>query len=129
MFIKKNYFIILFSIVFFHLVGVFFLYQPFPNYDIFMHVGTGLVLSIIIHDLLKEFIKPRILKYFLVVCVLVFLGVIWELGEYVWDQTISTYFNQTVLQLSIRDTMGDLLMNMMGSLVFVLIHFYKKLDK
>lgn len=126
MFIKKSYLIIFFSIIFFHLVGVFFLYQPIPSYDIFMHIGTGLVLSFIIHDVLKEFIKPIIFKYFLVICVLVFLGVIWELGEYVWDQTISTYFQKTFLQISIRDTMGDLLMNMIGSLIFVLINFGRR---
>lgn len=126
MFIKKNYLIILFSIGFFHLLGVFFLYKLFPNYDIFMHVGTGFILSFIINDILKEFIKPKILKYFLVICVLVFLGVVWELGEYVWDQTISTYFQKTFLQISIRDTMGDLLMNMIGSLIFVLINFGRR---
>lgn len=126
MFIKKNYFIIFSSIIFFHLMGAFFLYQPFPNYDVFMHVGTGFALSFIIYDFLKGYIINNKLLYFLVICVLVFWGVIWELGEYIWDQTISTYFNRTFLQLSIRDTMGDLLMNMIGSLAFVSIHFYKK---
>lgn len=129
MFRKKIYLIIFFSIVFFHLLGVFFLYQPVPNYDIFMHVGTGFVLSYIVYDLLKEKIKSDFLTYFLVICVLIFFGVIWEFGEYVWDQTISQYYNLSLLQLSNKDTMGDLLMDFVGAFLFTLTATYKNLTK
>ncbi len=125
--IKKSYLLIFFSIIFFHLVGVFFLYKTFPNYDIFMHVGTGLVLSFIIYDKLQKYIEPTILKYFLVMCVLIFLGVIWELGEYVWDQTISTYYNFSFLQLSLKDTLGDLLMDIIGSALFIFVIAFRNL--
>ncbi len=125
----KKYFLILFTIACFHALGVFFLYDIFPNYDIFMHGGTGIALSYILADHWGRQINQRSIRYVFIFSVLVCLGVIWELGEYVWDQTISTSFNLTFLQLSLRDTMGDLALDMAGSLIFLLYYHQHRLDK
>jgi len=125
--IKTKHYYILVGIAWFHLLGVIFLYQIFPNYDIIMHVGTGAFLSYIIYDILGYLISQRQARYFFVFCVLCFLGVIWELGEFVWDQTISTFFHLNFLQISIKDTMGDLLMDMIGAGGFIIVHSHNHL--
>ncbi len=125
----KKYFTILFAIAFFHLLGVFFLYDVFPNYDVLMHSGTGFLLSYILTDYWGKYLPQRYIRYVFIFSALVCLGVIWELGEYVWDQTISTYFNLNFLQLSLQDTMGDLALDMAGSLIFLFYNYKKKFDK
>lgn len=109
-----------------HLLGVFFLYDRWTYYDIGMHTGTGFILSYVLYQPARRYFSTVGQRYYVVFTSLVLLGVIWEFGEFTWDHTIGQWFGQSALQLSQTDTMKDLLMDMVGSGLFV--WWYRRRD-
>src|SRR3989338_4762594 len=98
------------------------LYGVFPWIDIPMHFLGGVAIAftmVHLYFLLCEYkpgIKlPALIFGFNIVAIVTFVAVGWELLEFAGDQLLGTR-----MQLSLPDTMGDLLLGMLGGLLGVL---------
>ena len=110
---------------------VFGLYGLFPNFDIPMHFSGGFVMGMLglaIHHQMSNSAHNRYHHLHHVLFVVGFtmlIAVAWEFHEYVIDETIGKWNGWTKTQLSLGDTMLDLLLGGVGSLVAFVI-FRKK---
>ena len=101
---------------------VFGLYGLFPNFDIPMHFGGGFVMGILgiaIHHQMASPSHNRLHHLHHVLFVLGFtmlIAVAWEFHEYIIDETIGKWNGWGKTQLSLGDTMLDLLLGGVGSL-------------
>ena len=74
-------------------------------------------------NLIKSWVKNLIV----IVGATILVGVLWEFGEYIANQTLIDYFYQK-FQLHVyfmgdlRDTVGDLAMDISGAIVFYFLH-------
>ena len=97
------------------MIAVFNIYTIFPAFDIPMHFLGGLsigVSAIILLNIFKSKITtPKWFLFLWIISLTVMIAVLWEFAEFTAD-----YFFQTQMQLSLADTMGDLLMGMLGGM-------------
>lgn len=92
----------------------------YPWLDIPFHLAGGLWVSLLFFFLFgnlfsNEFYSHRFEKVkvlIFAVCFAVFIGVLWEFGEFLLDQWFNFY-----LQQGVADTMKDLLNDIIGGLV------------
>ena len=101
-----------------HLVAMkFHLYWVFDWFDILMHGLGGIVVGFFMAAVLvkiKPFLKEHLsLLIFLILAGTVFIGLLWESLEFVLD----LYMRTTIHQPSVSDTILDLIMDGVGSLV------------
>jgi hypothetical protein len=89
-----------------------------------MHVAGGFVmamLGIAIHRAVASAhhtaFAPMWYHFLFVVGFAMLVGVAWEFYEYVFDQTVAVWFEIARAQLSLADTMKDLLMDGLGATV------------
>lgn len=99
--------------------GHFRVYITWPDYDIPVHFFGGVSMAITGYLLLKLCekykwieLKNKLIFLFLIVCYVTLTATLWEFYEFLMDHFFGT-FNQ----LSIADTMGDMLFGMVGSVV------------
>jgi len=98
------------------------LYGSIEWWDDIMHfVNTGLF-SILLYLLFNKKIKNQILLYSLIIGVMSWLQIIWEILEYV--TFIST--NNKEIITAYRDTIGDLALGQMGAIAMCLYFVYFK---
>lgn len=99
------------------------LYESFPNFDIPMHFSGGFVtgmLGLAIHHQMASPSHNRYHKLHHVLFVLGFtmlVAVAWEFHEYIIDETIGKWNGWPRSQLSLGDTMLDLFLGGVSSLV------------
>ncbi|MFA4887919.1 MAG: hypothetical protein WC595_06935 [Candidatus Nanoarchaeia archaeon] len=108
------------------------LYQTIVRFDEFMHFGGGITIAVSYFLLIKIAQKEKLIGemnmwiYFAFVISLVALtAVTWEFYEYILDVVLPSH----VRQPSIKDTMGDLLMGLLGGSLGFLIGKSKWLKK
>jgi len=106
-------------------------YNHFPFLDIPMHFLGGFsmgLLGIYIHHAMtdKHHIKghPDWYHILFVLGFVMLIGVAWEFHEYIIDNTAVFWWGWKSTQLSLSDTMGDLLMDAIGGVVAFFV--YKK---
>ncbi len=102
-------------------------YDKIPNIDIIMHFAGGASIALMFSFLLniaenKELISiPKSLRFLFVVSFVALIATFWEFLEFALDIAIN--FKS---QLSIADTMGDLLMGLLGAIAGYTIAKYIK---
>jgi hypothetical protein len=97
-------------------------YYHFWWWDLVLHTGAGFLLGIIGFvalfllnqtDRLPQGIKPGFICFFAVTFA-VFLGVVWEIFEYLMDQ-VAPYLNMQSAETGVDDTMHDLIVDLLGA--------------
>lgn len=104
------------------------IYNVFSNFDIFMHITGGIVSAwsvYLLYNIGKEYFKfkisPKILLCIFIVCAVGLIGIGWEVYEHVHDM-----FSPVIYQMSIGDTIWDLILDLLGALVFCVGYLGKK---
>ncbi len=94
-------------------------YAYIPYVDVPMHflggVSIAMTASLLYRLGLKQHVIPALPlapRLFLITCVVTWVAVWWEFAEFFSDATLHTY-----MQAGVRDTMGDLLLGMLGGLL------------
>ncbi len=97
-------------------------YSRIGDIDILMHFAGGFVigmLAIAIHHKMVEHHRtpsiPAWYHFTFVVGLVMLIGVAWEFHEYVLDNTAAIWWNWDRSQLSLGDTMLDLVMDFIGA--------------
>lgn len=103
---------------------VFHLFTAYPDLDIPMHFAGGLAAAFFFQRCLqlasrfKVLGKPNRLAHLLLAFSLTCVAAVaWEFAEYASDRFLGTHE-----QLGLDDTMGDLLMGILGSVVLLWLH-------
>lgn len=113
-------------IVLVFLLNLFFAYSSIDytqELSTFMHVLGGFVVawffySVYLYSSKRKLItiKPANLSFLFLIFFTISIGVVWEWYEFIYD-----IINKTSYQPSIADTMSDLLMDTIGSIIFIFI--------
>lgn len=105
-------------------------YQDFFWFDIILHFLGGFFVAMLMANYLNEyFVNKKILKnVFIIVSATVFIGVVWEFSEYIANLALSPIIYErfairTYFMGNIDDTIGDLLVDILGALFFSFLHF------
>lgn len=117
--------------------SVFDLYYKFNWWDTVLHMLSGFLLGLIgfvvlfvlnrLNHIPRE-MKPFFICFFAVTFA-VFLGVIWEIYEFIQDQ-IWPQFNMQTIETGVTDTMIDLIVDLIGATVVAFMgYFYLKSGK
>ncbi|MDP3792604.1 MAG: hypothetical protein Q8Q89_02640 [bacterium] len=100
--------------------------------DIVFHFTGGLFVAMFMADYLKDHFVSRewVKNMLIVVGATVFIGVVWEFAEFIANQTLAdlVYSKLGVRAYFIgdlQDTINDLLMDILGALTFMSLHFFK----
>lgn len=98
---------------------VFEFYERFWWWDVAMHggsaIGFGLIGFVLVFMMFQgdRFAAPHVAVAFFGFCFAVFIGTIWEIFEFAMDQT----FGLNMQKSGLMDTMGDLIVNVVGALI------------
>lgn len=91
------------------------------------HMSGGFLVAYFVLVLYKTFwskgiakIKPKNLLFIFIIAITTLVGVFWEFYEYLID-----YFLAADYQITIGDTLMDLFMDIVGSILFCLLYFAK----
>ena len=102
-------------------------YIKIPWWDLFMHGSFGFVGGVLAYGLLVRWNGEKLNKfgfYFLILCFVLCLGVLWEIFEYVTDGIFPQNDAQVTKGLegraAVADTMEDLMISVAGVAVFYL---------
>ncbi|PIX61921.1 hypothetical protein CO057_04270 [Candidatus Uhrbacteria bacterium CG_4_9_14_0_2_um_filter_41_50] len=132
--IKKAILLII-TVLLFHALGLVWGYEMFDWYDIPMHIGGGLAMGALglaiwnegIEDIkfkgsLKKHIKWWLIP-FVVLGFVSFIGILWELHEYIFDQLFPIQIGDFTSwrQPDLTDTMMDLLNDLIGGVASLII--------
>lgn len=118
---KYAFLVILIIVVIQVILMAFGLYNLFPEIDNTMHFSGGFAMGLLAlaihhdmtdkHDLRNH---PTWYHYLFVIGFVVLIGVAWEFHEYLLDNTAVIWYHWPKFQLSLFDTMLDLLMDITG---------------
>lgn len=124
--------------VIFSLIMLFFLnffslyYQWYIKYSLFdqiCHLLGGFLVAILFSIYLKEHLanSKNLGNVLIIVGAVTFIGVIWEFGEYIANQTLvnpiySMFHIKTYFMGDLDDTLNDLLMDIIGAFVFSILY-------
>ena len=98
---------------------VFDFYERFWWWDIAMHgtsaIAFGLIGFVLVFMMFQgdRFAAPPLPLAFLAFCFAIFMGTAWEVFEFGMDEL----FGLNMQKSGLRDTMGDLIVNMLGALI------------
>ena len=111
-------------------------YRSIPWIDIISHFGATVVFGLGVYWLILRFpghldLSKNLFVTLLAGASLSALGaVLWEFGEYIYDLTnLASNPNALPVQLSIGDTLKDLLFNILGGIavaIFARVHYHRK---
>ena len=96
--------------------------------DVIQHLTGGFFIAMLFSYYLKDHFLPgkKIQNTLIIVGATIFIGVVWEFAEYIANQTLIDYFYQK-FQLRVyfmgdlRDTIKDLLDDILGGLTFCIL--------
>lgn len=121
--------ILLYLILFLHLAGIFFRwYWIIPNYDSALHFLGGFWVAMMTLYLIERIYGEEVLrwapvlKFFLLIGGAMFIGLLWEGYEFLADTFI---LRRHFIQESMADTMGDLLADFLGAVVYGVFNIKK----
>ncbi len=96
--------------------------------DILMHLIGGFVTAwsaarlYYLWNKKYEFtIKPALAVYAWFIAITAFVGILWEVYEFLLDPYVAA-----AMQASVKDTVGDLVNDLVGAAVFCLVLYWKK---
>ncbi len=111
-------------------------YRSIPWIDIPIHFWWAIALGLVAYWIIQHFPEYIDLDKSFLFTVLVALslsalgGVLWEFGEFIYDTINSSYgFGASPVQLGLRDTLADILFDMLGGLavaIFVRLRYHRK---
>lgn len=123
-----SYMVVIISLVvllgIFHLKGIQGLYDTVPHYDDFLHIAGGVVAALIVRQILTV-LKMK-MRWFRVIVWVLFIGIVWEASEYIWDLTIAPYYGLSPLQRGMGDTIFDILNDIIGAGLAVIVYFFRE---
>jgi len=97
--------------------------------DIILHFSGGFCVGMFMSDYLKSHLKDgAVLKNLIIVLgTTVLVGVLWEFAEYIANQTLIDWVYETFKVTAyfmgdLKDTIGDLLLDILGALFFFTVH-------
>ena len=102
------------------------LYGKIAWFDIMMHTIGGFATAVVVDGLWSAWrlYGPRVGRAFWIISGVMLVAVVWEWHEYAMDQWV---YGKTHMQPSIQDTMGDLLMGMIGALLYIATWMRRKM--
>lgn len=121
------------SLEFMYLLFIFFayflgttidLYNKIDNYDTIMHFVSGMFEAYLGFYLLKNKGNNKLITFLFILGFVSFISVGWEIFEFASDKVFKTD-PQRVKLTGVDDTMKDLIVALLGSLV---VYFFKKKD-
>ena len=105
-------------------------YLEWDWFDITMHYLGGFFVAMFMAAYLKDRLVPKTdtKNILIVVGATLFIGVIWEFAEFIANQVLIEPFYRwfgirTYFMGDLKDTINDLLMDMLGALTFIFLHF------
>lgn len=133
--ISQKYTIIFQMLMWVNVLGLFYFYETFTYYDKIVHFLDAIAETYVIWNIFAYYLRTRSKILFLVVFLSVsgVLGM-WEIYEYLIDVFFNAQaqgvFNSTgqIIKPALADTMQDLMVGMLGSLVFLLGKAINKLN-
>lgn len=102
-------------------------YEKFPLFDGVLHFQSGILMGLVgfvmvfllnSGDTEKFRLSPLFVSFFSV-CFSLAISVVWEIYEY----TLDTWFGYTMQETGIPDTMGDLIVNLLGALLVAMVGY------
>ena len=100
------------------------IYYIFPDFDIIMHGAGGIATAWAIWNLFNIYkekhdivIRPKLVMMLFLIGTTAIVGIAWEFFELAHD----IFFQNITYQVSIADTVGDLLMDLAGAFLLSLI--------
>ena len=114
-----------FTVFVIHVISgkVFNLYELWPEYDVPMHFAGGFAFAFFVSRLFQELPRGMVQRSRSVVLELLLIGsftvtaaVFWEFFEFTLDQILKCN-----IQVSLQNTMKDLAMGLLGSIIFIAI--------
>lgn len=107
-----------------HAIGVFGgLYDALHWYDIPMHFLGGYAMAVLALDLWRAYVGPFatqgkwLVELVFVLGFVALIGIGWEWFEYIVDQVFNVSIRSGLAQMGLKDTLGDLVNDMLGGLV------------
>ncbi|HYE59953.1 MAG TPA: hypothetical protein VEA18_02105, partial [Candidatus Kapabacteria bacterium] len=101
-------------------------YELWPSLDIPMHFIGGVVTAwsgcLAYGEYAKRGLLPKLPLPFFFFCLIglvSFVGILWECYEFIHD---TFFFRGNYFQPSIRDVMGDLILDLLGGMVLFLLY-------
>jgi len=105
-------------------------YASIPSIDILMHLLGGCTAAFCLTITLVRLQKLKIIQslnkdilYALVISLTCVIAVLWEIGELTSDMLM-----MTTTQISVLDTLSDIVMGIVGSAAFLLVEYFKTRD-
>jgi hypothetical protein len=102
-------------------------YEKFEYWDVVLHFQSGLLLGVLGYSFLYSLnekkperlsLSPGFVSFFSV-CFSALVSVIWEIYEYAGD----SWFGYTMQETGLPDTMGDLILNLVGAIIVASIGY------
>lgn len=104
-------------------------YLDYSWFDTVQHFCGGFLMAMFMYGYLKDRLIKRewVKNTLIIVGTTVFIGVLWEFSEFIANQTLieptKKYFGINAYFMGdLIDTVGDLLLDTLGALVFLIIH-------
>lgn len=104
-------------------------YKLIPYYDKFVHFLSGIISSVVALIFLKEANTntkktPIWFQMFFILCFSLFIASFWEFLEFFYDK-ITGADSQYVMKTGVDDTMTDMLVAFLGSILFSIYYWYQ----
>lgn len=129
--------VVIFFLILIFLINMIGLYRQWYLYyswfDQVLHFSGGFLVALLFSIYLKDHLLPNNEKTknaLIIVGVAVFIGVVWEFGEYAANLLISPiiyehYGIRTYFMGDLADTVNDLLMDTLGASTFFILHLLR----
>ena len=108
-------------------------YLKWSWFDTSLHFLGGFFMAMFMAEYLKDRLIPteKIKNTLIIVGATIFIGVVWEFCEYIANQTlIEPFYNwfgiRAYFMGDLQDTVNDLLMDTLGALTLVSLHFLRR---
>lgn len=105
------------------------LYESFWWWDIPMHFLGGIAIAIASYYLLQHFehrnlleIRSKVIYFLIIISIVGLSAVAWEIFEFFIDQ----FLNLVYMQMSLKDTLKDICMGILGGNIIAALVIFKK---
>ena len=101
-------------------------------YDMTLHLSCGFFVAMFFLHYFKDLApgnpgSPKLKKAFIIISAVIFVGVMWEIFEYIATRTFGSYLYEAHRIIccmgDLDDTVNDLAMDILGAILFTIIAF------
>ena len=110
-----------------HILGVWRYYYTNNFYDNVLHFLAGFSAGLVVFWILQ--IKKIKNKKLICIIIVLIIGILWEILEYIGDTTIGISLNWKPMQLGPLDTFYDLVADILGGIFFISVYTYRQKQK